>query len=79
MQEIKRTGEQILTDNRDLNNDKIIGALNDRDNQTVAFHKPGSIITHSDGKQYRVDERGAWRKIEEAAISSALNSTPIII
>lgn len=32
---------------------------------SVEAHKPGSIITHSDGRQYRVDDKGTWRRVDK--------------
>lgn len=33
--------------------------------ESVALHKPGSIVTHSDGRRYRVTDSGAWERVDE--------------
>ena len=32
---------------------------------SVAFHRPGSVITAKDGKKYRIAEDGSRRRIED--------------
>jgi len=65
MQEISRMNKVVLTDAKDLTDEKIQDALDDENNKVVALHKPGSVITHSDGRQYEVDANGSWRKINK--------------
>lgn len=65
MQEINRRDELKLTDAKDLTSKNLQDALDNPDNKVVALHKPGSIITHSDGRKYEVDKNGSWKRIRD--------------
>ena len=67
MEEFKRDGSTELTDFGDWyepNNSGVFWEyLLRQGNRAVALHKPGSTVQTKDGKKYKIDENGAWRKI----------------
>lgn len=56
-------GDNILTDYASLS--QVEKALRDKHTKSVTLHKPGEIITHSDGKRYQVQNNGSWKKLTE--------------
>lgn len=61
MQENRYDGNDVLTDK--VNEDQIKRALRDARNKVVAVHNAGSVITHSDGRQYVVQADGSWVRV----------------
>lgn len=63
MEEKRYDGEHILTDKASLG--EIFKAMANQGNKMVALHNPGSVVTHSDGKQYVVQADGSWRRLRD--------------
>jgi hypothetical protein len=53
----------FLTDADDITEEKVITALENPDVKSVAFHKPGEVVTLLDGTRYEVRENGSWKKL----------------
>ena len=64
MEEKRYNCETVLTDAVD--DIEFAEALLDARNKSVALHKPGSTIRHSDGTEYVVQGDGSWVRVKLA-------------
>jgi len=61
METKRHDGDNVLINKASFS--EIEKALKDKDTKSVSIHKPGEIITHSDGQRYQVRDNGSWKKL----------------
>jgi hypothetical protein len=65
MQESYRNGSTFLIDAKAVTPKRIKAAQDNPNVTSYSFHKPGSVFTTRDGRQYEVQKDGSWRVLNK--------------